>query len=156
LMYATGMRVSEVVRLRWKDIDFDRRSVRVWQGKGRKDRMVMLPESFHPLLLQLAKTATSDAYLFPSREEGRYLSSRTTPRVMHRSLALAKNEKKATCHSLRHAFATHLLENGTDIRFIQKLLGHVRLETTTLYTKVAALPTQQARSPLDLITSPNP
>jgi site-specific recombinase XerD len=149
LMYATGVRVGEAVRLRWRDIDFDRGSVKVWQGKGRKDRYVMLPESFRPILEQLHKIGAPDDPLFPSRDAGRYMSPRTAQRIMQRALAMAQITKRATCHSLRHTFATHLLENGTDIRFIQKLLGHVRLETTTLYTKVAALPRSAAVSPLD-------
>ncbi len=149
LMYATGMRVGEVVRLRWRDIDHDRRTVNVWQGKGRKDRMVMLPESFAPLLKGLGFASHGDDYLFANGERHRHLSPTTAQRVMARAVAIAGIKKRATPHSLRHAFATHLLENGTDIRFIQKLLGHLKLETTRLYTHVAVLKVQRVESPID-------
>lgn len=154
LMYATGMRVSEVCRLRWADFDFDRAVVRVHQGKGRKDREVMLPESFRPLTRELARVSGPDAHVFPAVTGApeRHLSPRTAQRAMARAVVLAQLSKPATCHSLRHSFATHLLENGTDIRFIQKLLGHARLETTTLYTQVARPPQRQAVSPLDVLT----
>jgi integrase/recombinase XerD len=151
LMYATGARVSEVVRLRWKDFDFDRRVVNIWQGKGRVDRQVMLPESFKPLLQQLSKTFQPDEFVFPGDRRGRHFSPRSVGRAMQRAVAIAGLGKRPTPHSLRHCFATHLLENGTDIRFIQKLLGHARLETTTIYTKVAVIRQQQIQSPLDVI-----
>lgn len=149
-MYATGARVSEVVRLRWRDLDFERNTVTICEGKGRKDRQVMLPMSFRAILEKLSAQSTSDEFLFPSAEHGRYLSPRTVQRVVHRAREIADISKAITPHSLRHAFATHLLEHGTDIRFIQKFLGHERLETTTLYTRVARLPEAKASSPLDL------
>ena len=154
LMYATGIRVSEVVRLRWRDIDFERRIVSVWQGKGNTDRKVMLPTSFAPLLQEMSDRFRPDEFVFPSGGErkGRYLSPRTAQRVMARAVRIAGIGKRATPHSLRHAFATHLLENGTDIRFIQKLLGHAKLETTTIYAKVAVLKQQTVESPLDRMT----
>jgi site-specific recombinase XerD len=157
LMYATGMRVSEVVRLRFVDFDFDRRAIRVVQGKGRKDRLVMLPQSFAPLLDRLRKLHRPDDWLFPSSEDRhRHCCPRTAQRAMHRAVRLAGIDKPATCHSLRHSFATHLLESGTDIRFIQGLLGHLRLETTTIYTKLALLRGERATSPLDLLHGPAP
>ena len=155
LMYATGMRVSEVSRLRLRDIDFDRGGIAVRQGKGRKDRIVMLPQSFRGLLERLRSIHRPEDFLFPSSmEPGRHLSPRTVQRAMQRACLLAGIERPATCHSLRHSFATHLLESGTDIRFIQQLLGHLRLETTTLYTKLAVLRGDRAVSPLDLLTGP--
>jgi site-specific recombinase XerD len=155
LMYATGMRVSEVSRLRLRDIDFDRGGITVRQGKGRKDRIVMLPQSFRGLLERLRTIHRPEDFLFPSSmEPGRHLSPRTVQRAMQRACRLAGIERPATCHSLRHSFATHLLESGTDIRFIQQLLGHLRLETTTLYTKLAVLRGDRAVSPLDLLTGP--
>jgi integrase/recombinase XerD len=157
LMYATGVRVSEVVRLRYRDVDFDRGFIRVVQGKGRRDRDVMLPQSFAPLLQQLRTLHAGEAFLFPSPEnQVRHLNPRTAQRIMHRAVSLADIAKEATCHSLRHSFATHLLESGTDIRFIQKLLGHLRLETTTLYTKLATLKAERGVSPLDLLTRAPP
>jgi site-specific recombinase XerD len=156
LMYATGMRVSEVVRLRFRDLDFDRRSIRVEQGKGRKDRLVMLPQSFAPLLERLRSLHQATDFVFPAVDDARrHLCPRTAQRAMQRAVRLAGLDKPATCHSLRHSFATHLLENGTDIRFIQNLLGHLRLETTTIYTKLAVLRGERATSPLDVLAQRN-
>jgi site-specific recombinase XerD len=162
LMYATGMRVSEVVRVRWRDFDFDRRLINVWQGKGRTDRQVTLPVCFESLLTELSKSSAGEDFLFPceqsfaSREgdrrgrRSRHMSPRTAQRIMKRAVCIAGIKKQATPHSLRHSFATHSYENGCDIRRIQKLLGHTRLETTTIYVKVAQ-PTDDvaAPSPLD-------
>lgn len=153
LMYATGVRVSEVVKLRWRDVDLGRGTMLVADGKGRRARQVTLPRSLDELLGRLAMTATSDEYLFPSSAQNRHIAVRTVQRAMERAVALAQLNKQASCHSLRHSFATHLLENGTDIRFIQKLLGHAKIETTTLYTKVAVLRSERVRSPLDLLES---
>jgi len=139
LMYAAGLRVSEVVRLCWRDLDFDRRVINVWQGKGRTDRLVTLPVSFEPLLCELAKNAEPGDFLFPTDRKGRYITPRTAQRTVQRAVRLAGIGKRITPHSFRHGFACHLLENDTDIRFIQQLLGHVRLETTRIYTKVAVL-----------------
>lgn len=152
LMYATGMRVSEACRMRMRDVDFQRRTIRVEQGKGRKDRLVMLPMSFAPMLERLARMTQPDDWLFPSTfEDERHLSSRTAARIMERARRLALIGKPATCHTLRHSFATHLLESGTDVRFIQRLLGHLQLQTTTLYTRLAVLKGERAVSPLDLL-----
>ena len=151
LMYATGMRISEAVRIRWCDIDFDRRVVNVWQAKGRSDRQVTLPQSFTPILQELAANFRPDAFVFPGEKKGKHLSPRTGERIVTRTVALTGIRKRVTPHSFRHAFATHLLEHGTDIRFIQKLLGHVRLETTTIYTKVAVPRGDAVPSPLDRI-----
>jgi len=151
-MYATGVRVSEVVKLRYRDLDFDRRIITVWQGKGRSDRQVMLPVSFEPVLKGLAAAHEADAFLFPSTKPGRYFSPRSVRRVMARAVKIAGIKKKASPHSLRHSFATHLFENNTDIRRIQKLLGHARLETTRIYTHVAAKPSDAVESPLDVLS----
>ena len=154
MMYATGMRVSEAVRLRVRDFDFNRRSIRVEQGKGRKDRLVMLPTSFAPVLERFARVSTPESWLFPAwGDQGRHLSPRTAARVMERARTLALIAKVATCHTLRHSFATHLLEAGTDVRFIQRLLGHLQLQTTTIYTKLAVLKGERATSPLDLMNA---
>lgn len=153
LMYATGMRVSEVARLRYRDLDFDRKLINVWQGKGRSDRQVMLPETFSPLLNQLAENSPQDDYLFPGANQGRHVSPRTAERIMARAVRISGIRKRATPHTLRHSFATHTFENGCDIRHIQKILGHVRLETTTIYVKVAKpADGQSIPSPLDVTT----
>ncbi len=156
VLYGTGMRVSEVSRMRWSDIDYERMTIRVWAGKGRKDRDVLLPECLVPLLRAAADVAGKDEFLFPSegqRRSGRHLSPRTIERVMSRAVQLAGVTKAATPHSLRHSFATHLIENDTDVRYIQKMLGHANLETTTIYTKVSILTQVAIQSPLDRMNS---
>lgn len=147
LMYATGMRVSEVVAVRLRDIDFSRRVITVWQGKGRVDRQVILPRTFEPLLKAIADNAGTE-FLFEAKP-GRHISPRTAQRAMKRTVEIAGIKKKATPHSLRHSYATHSFEQGADIRRIQKLLGHVRLETTTIYVKVARPTSSDDVSPLD-------
>ena len=151
LMYGVGLRVSEVSRLRWDEIDFERRTVRVFQGKGRRDRLVILPDALIPLLTSVSATVRAQGYIFPSesRRNGQHLSPRSVQRAVRNAVVLAGITKKATPHSLRHSFATHLIEAGTDIRFIQKLLGHAKLETTTIYTKVAVLKQSEITSPPD-------
>jgi integrase/recombinase XerD len=160
VLYGTGMRVSEVSRMRWADIDFERRVIRVTLGKGRKDRDVLLPDCLVPLLRSAAavfgsagsSSVAADDFVFVAegqRKDGRHLSTRTIERVVSRAVDLAGLSKRATPHSLRHSFATHLLESGTDIRFIQALLGHANLETTTIYTKVSVLKQTSIASPLD-------
>lgn len=152
LLYATGMRVSEGVRVRFGDVDVTRRQLKVVQGKGRRDRIVTLPDSLAPLLERLGRCSRPTDFLFPSPESpARHICPRTAQRWMARAVRLASLSSSATCHSLRHSFATHLLENGVDVRFIQKLLGHLRLETTTLYTKLARAPGAGIKSPLDLL-----
>ncbi len=151
LMYAGGLRVSEVVRLRWHDVDLDRKQLRIRLGKGRKDRMATLPQCLEPTLGSLKKLAGAKDFLFAGARPGRYVSKRTVQRAMARAVAIAGIEKRATPHTLRHSFATHLLENGTDIRFIQALLGHARLETTVIYTKVARTVARTVQSPLDAL-----
>ena len=151
LMYATGMRVSEVVKVRYRDLDFHRRIINVWQGKGRTDRQVMLPMSFEPVLKGLASAYDADEYLFPGERAGRHLSPRTVRRVMARAVQIADIRKAGHPHSLRHSCATHLFENNTDVRRIPKLLGPAKLETTTIYTKVATKSNEAVQSPLDVL-----
>lgn len=152
LLYATGMRVSEGARVRFGDVDVDRRQLKVVQGKGRRDRIVALPDSLAPVLERVARDANAADFVFPSREDPqRHISPRTAQRWMARAVRLAQLTTTATCHSLRHSFATHLLEHGVDVRFIQTLLGHLRLETTTIYTKVARFGPAVVASPLDLL-----
>ncbi len=155
LMYATGMRVGEVVRVRSRDLDFDRRVINVWQGKGRSDRQVTLPETFAPLLRGMAGQLDKDGFLFPGERRGRHISVRTAERIMERAVRVAGIRKRATPHSLRHSFAVHSFEHGCDIRRIQVLLGHMRLETTTIYVRVATRD-QSAASPLDVLNGTVP
>ena len=159
LMYATGMRVSEVVSVRWRDIDLDRDLISIVLGKGQVDRRVVLPESYRGLFASLKETHTGHEFLFPG--EGtrgkapgqRHISPRTVQRVMERTVKIAGIDKRATPHSLRHAFATHSYENGCDIRRIQRALGHSRLETTTIYVHLAKSQLGPMPSPLDSLTN---
>ncbi len=155
--------ISEVVRLRWRDVDFDRRLVNVWQGKGRSDRQVMLPKTFEPLLVRLSEHFAGDDYVFPTgkttsltgpHNNRRHLSPRTAQRVMERAVRIAGIKKKASPHTLRHSFACHTYEYTCDLRRIQQILGHVHLETTTIYVRVAKPSDGQAvTSPLDVMTN---
>lgn len=151
LMYGMGLRVSEVCRLRWDELDFERRIVRVAMGKGQKDRQVILPDVLVSLMQQLASSAGKREYVFPGegQRQNRHISPRTIQRMVANTAKLAGISKPVTPHSFRHSFATHLVEDGLDIRFIQKLLGHAKLETTTVYTRTAVLKQQQINSPLD-------
>jgi integrase len=149
--------------LRWRDLDFDRCLLNVWQGKGRSDRQVMLPETFRGLLAKMSQHTEPDDYIFPAGKDGgpsgnggrrvrRHLSSRTVQRVMARAMRIAGIGKRATPHSLRHSFACHTYEYTCDLRKIQKILGHVRLETTTIYVRAARpMDGQAVISPLDEI-----
>lgn len=157
IMYAAGLRNSELCRLKVTDIDFDRQCIAVRQGKGKSDRTVMLPQTFRQHLRSLCENRSPNDFLFPSTQHraNRHISPRTLQRWVKVAVSLAGVAKHITPHSFRHAFATHLLENGTDIRFIQKLLGHQRLETTTIYTHVARVSTRSVTSPIDQLTNPN-
>lgn len=135
-MYGSGLRISEVCRLRVQDLDLEQLTLLIRGGKGRKDRITILsPKTAHSLRSWTKNKAGID-FVFPS-EQGGHLSERSLQKVFHRSLITSGLQKSnATPHSLRHSFATHLLESGVDIRYIQQLLGHARLETTCIYTKV--------------------
>jgi integrase/recombinase XerD len=143
LAYATGLRASEVVSLKLTDIDRDRMLIRVEQGKGKKDRYVILS----PILGWMS---AGQPWLFPG-----YRGQHTSARQLHRIVRLAAGRagitKRVGVHTLRHCFATHLLEQKTDIRIIQVLLGHKKLDTTALYTRVAISTIGQVTSPLDFL-----
>ena len=149
--YGGGLRASEVTHLRVPDIDSDRMLIRVDQGKGRKDRQVMLSPSLLELLRDYYREARPAGWLFPGRNRIDPISTRQFNRAFGAACDFAEIKKKVSPHTLRHSFATHLLEGGTDIRVIQVLLGHAKLETTTIYTKVATKTIQSVTSPLDLL-----
>lgn len=149
--YSAGLRVSEVVRLRVSDIDSDRMMIRVQQAKGRKDRYVPLAKRLLLVLREYWKAARPEGYLFPGQKPGRHLSESTVYRHCRRAAEDAGLKKHISTHTLRHSFATHHLENGTDIRTIQVLLGHKNLNTTAIYTHVSNKQIASATSPLDVL-----
>ena len=145
----TGLRVSEVANLKVSDIDSGRMMLRVEQGKGQRDREVMLSPRLLEVLREWWKAARPRVWLFP----GQNPINPVTPRQLNRAVTVAKDlagiSKRVSPHTLRHSFATHLLEQGVDIRVIQVLLGHAKLETTALYTRVAVSTVRDIESPLD-------
>jgi len=159
LAYATGLRVNEVAVLKVGDIDSQRMTLRVEQGKGQKDRYAMLS----PVLLERLRVwwrvaraqgkMLEGGWLFPGQNPVRHLSARRLNRAIHAAADEAGIEKHISIHSLRHAFATHLLEQKVDIRLIQVLLGHKKLETTALYAQVATDILREVVSPLERLNS---
>ncbi|NEW81035.1 MAG: tyrosine-type recombinase/integrase [Mariniphaga sp.] len=147
--YGAGLRRSEIVSLKWEDILFYEHKIHVKQSKGNKDRIVMLPYSVVEYLADYRKLYPSDDWVFPGQYKGEALSGRTVQQVMSNAVAKARLEKKATVHTLRHSFATHLLEGGTDIRYIQQLLGHSSIKTTMIYTHITPKAVKNIVSPLD-------
>jgi integrase/recombinase XerD len=149
--YAAGLRVSEVVALKVTDIDSQRMVIRVEQGKGGKDRYVMLSPRLLTLLRTYWKTVRPKEWLFPGRNPSGHLTVRTLQVVCHNAWQNSGLTKPVTMHSLRHCFATHLLEKGTDLRTIQLLMGHRSLATTGRYLSVATSSICATASPLDLL-----
>jgi integrase/recombinase XerD len=166
LSYGCGLRAGEVVRLKVKHIDSAQKIIRVEQSKGRKDRNVMLSPEMLDLLRQWWKvrpsrydgeTPVQERWLFPGskgRRIGKPITPRQLNRLFHETTEAAGIRKSVTLHALRHSFATHLLERGTDIRIIQALLGHDKLETTARYALVATGMIAKVKSPLDLLSEP--
>ena len=157
LAYATGLRASEVVSLKLTDIDRERMVVRVEQGKGKKDRYVMLSPSLLELLRDWWRAARKKGWMSPGQPwlfpsyRGQHTSTRQLHRIVRLAAGRAGIAKRVGVHTLRHSFATHLLEQKTDIRIIQVLLGHKKLDTTALYTRVAIKAIGEVTSPLDLL-----
>jgi site-specific recombinase XerD len=147
--YAAGLRLSEVTGLRVEDIDSKRMVIRVRQAKGRKDRYVMLSPRLLTLLREYWKAARPTDWLFPGDVPGQPISGKAVYMVCVQAARTAGLGKHVTVHTLRHSFATHLLEAGTDLRTIQVLLGHRKLETTAVYTHVSPATVQATSSPLD-------
>jgi integrase/recombinase XerD len=164
LGYGCGLRAGEVVRLKVKHIDSAQGIIRVEQGKGRKDRNLMLSAETLNLLRQWWKARPSrfdagmppeERWLFPGTKRGKPMSTRHLNRLFHKAADAAGIKKSVTLHALRHSFATHLLERGTDIRTIQALLGHSKPETTARYAHVATGMIAAVESPLDLLSQPD-
>jgi integrase/recombinase XerD len=164
LGYGCGLRAGEIVRLKAKHIDSAQKIIRIEQSKGRKDRNVMLSPEMLALLRQWWKVRPSrydagiplqERWLFPSRKTaGRSMTTRQLSRLFHEATQAAGIKKSVTLHALRHSFATHLLDRGRDIRVIQALLGHEKLDTTARYTRVATGMIANVESPLDLLAQP--
>ena len=158
--YGAGLRASEVISLKVSDVDSKRHVLRIEQGKGRKDRFALLP----PILLKRLRSwwrharaegkVLPDGWLFPGQDPLQPMSTRQLNRAVHEAAMAAHIDKRVSMHTLRHSFATHLLERKTDIRVIQVLLGHKKLETTSLYTHVATQVLREVVSPLETLTPP--
>lgn len=149
IVYSAGLRVSEVARLRIEDIDSDRKLIRVRQGKGRKDRYCMLSQVALNTLREYWRRFQPEGWLFQGAKRGRHISTRTVQKIFEDAKGKAGIRKNATVHTLRHSFATHLLESGTDLRYIQELLGHKSSITTEVYTHVSNKDLSRIKSPLD-------
>jgi len=150
--YGAGLRVSEVVALKVSDIDNERMLLRVEQGKGQKDRFVMLSPQLLELLRDWWWVARPRAWLFPGLDPVNPMSTRQLCRAVRTAAQAAGIAKHVSPHTLRHSFATHLLEQNVDIRVIQVLLGHARLDTTALYTRVAVNTIRDVMSPLERLS----
>jgi site-specific recombinase XerD len=154
--YGAGLRVSEVASLKVSDIDSKRMMLRVEQGKGGKDRHAMLSPVLLELLRDWWRIARPKAWLFPGRDPLQPMSTRQLNRACHAAADMARITKRVSPHTLRHSFATHLLEQNTDIRVIQVLLGHAKVDTTALYTHIATNTIRAVMSPLDRLTPLKP
>lgn len=144
--YAAGLRVSEIVNLQWNDLDFHRDTIHIKNAKGKKDRIVMLSHKVKEALQSLGNERTG--IVFKTNRHGKY-TQRTIQKIIETAAKNAGIHKNISPHTLRHSFATHLLENGVDIRYIQHLLGHRRLQTTQIYTHVTS--SAKITSPLDTL-----
>ncbi|PIR66317.1 MAG: integrase [Parcubacteria group bacterium CG10_big_fil_rev_8_21_14_0_10_36_14] len=147
LSYGAGLRVSEAIDLKIKDVLPDENIIHIKEAKGKKDRITVLPESLKTELLILISNRSADSFLFES-ERGGKLTTRTAQKIFENALKKTGIKKDATFHSLRHSFATHLLENGTDVRYVQELLGHANIRTTQIYTHITNPSLKNIKSPL--------
>jgi len=147
LTYGSGLRISEAINLKVKDIDLDELTIHIKNAKGKKDRITIFPEKLKADLKFLMSEKSPNDIIFIS-ERGGKLSERTLQKIFEKGLKNANIKKDATFHSLRHSFATHLLENGTDIRYVQELLGHQNIRTTQIYTQVTNPNIKKIKSPL--------
>ena len=150
-IYAAGLRVSEAVKLTARDIDSARMVITIRQAKGRKDRYVMLSEQLLSILRAYWKQTRPEHWLFPGLDPSRPITTRSVERACRKAAEAAGLDKTVTVHTLRHSFATHLLEQGVDIHVIQDLLGHRNIASTTRYARVAINTIRQVQSPLELL-----
>lgn len=147
LSYTAGLRVSEIISLRVKDIDCENLTIHIKQAKGKKDRLTIFSEKIKNNLEQICILKDKNDLLFKSERGGKY-SERTLQKIFADALNKSGIKKDASFHSLRHSFATHLLENGTDIRYVQELLGHANIRTTQIYTHITNPSIRNIKSPL--------
>ncbi len=147
-IYSGGLRISELINLKVKDIDSDRMQIRIQQSKGKKDRYTLLGTKTLLILRQYFAEYHPKVWLFEGENGGQYTDS-SIYQIFKKSLIKANITKKVSIHSLRHSFATHLLENGTDLRYIQSLLGHSSSKTTEIYTHITTKGFDQIKNPLD-------
>lgn len=148
LSYGCGLRVSEVINLRIKDINPDELTIHLKGAKGNRDRITIFPEKLKNDIMNMATGKAGNEYLFISQLGGK-LTERSAQKIFESGLKKADIKKDATFHSLRHSFATHLLENGVDVRYVQELLGHQNIRTTQIYTKVTNPSLKKIKSPLE-------
>jgi len=151
LVYSAGLRVGEVVKLKPTDIDSDRMLIPIIQGKGKKDRYTILSETALSILRQYVKVYKPEHWLFPGQHPDKHLTERSVQKVFDNARIDAKIRKNVSVHNLRHSFATHLLEGGVNLRYIQELLGHSSSKTTEIYTHVTQKNLSNIISPLDTI-----
>jgi len=151
LVYSAGLRVGEVVKLKPTDIDSDRMLIHIIQGKGKKDRYTILSETALSILRQYVKVYKPEHWLFPGQHPDKHLTERSVQKVFDNARIDAKIRKNVSVHNLRHSFATHLLEGGVNLRYIQELLGHSSSKTTEIYTHVTQKNLSNIISPLDTI-----
>ncbi|MCT4618340.1 MAG: tyrosine-type recombinase/integrase [Marinisporobacter sp.] len=151
VIYSEGLRLGEIIRLKVEDIDSNRMLIHIKQGKGRKDRYTILSDNALEILREYAKEYKPKEWLFPGAKKGEHLHERSVQKVFKRACENANIKKDVSVHTLRHSFATHLLEGGTDLRYIQELLGHKSSKTTEVYTHVSKKNLSKIESPLDRI-----
>jgi len=149
LLYSCGLRISELINLRLADFNLERKQLIVKEGKGRKDRYVSLADSFMPLLSNYYYSYLPKIYFVEGNNNQKY-SAESVRQFLRKSCLKANVKRRVTPHTLRHSYATHLLENGVDIRYIQSLLGHARPETTMIYTHVKRKDLMEIQNPLDI------
>lgn len=149
LIYSAGLRVSEAVKLKSTDIDTERKMIHIRGAKGNRDRYVMLSDTAQSIYERYKNRVFIRDWLFPGADIEKHLSTRTAQAVFYNACERAGIEKNVSIHSLRHAFATHLLEDGVDLRYIQELLGHKNIKTTELYTHVTRTDIMRIKSPID-------
>jgi site-specific recombinase XerD len=150
-IYSAGLRISESINLKFKDIDSDRMQIRVEQGKGKVDRYSLLSERTLNILREYYKQYRPTVWLFEGVKKGEQYSTRSIQQVFQDAVHKAGITKDVSVHTLRHSFATHLLENGTDLRYIQSLLGHANSKTTEIYTHITTKGFDQIKSPMDTL-----